>query len=70
MLKARKVKAIGVRNWAPAHIKELMKHPDIDVLPAVNQVEYHPWNQQKEIYDYCKEKGIVIVAYAGEEIRR
>jgi len=54
MLRAGKVKAI----------EELMKHPDIDVLPAVNQVEYHPWNQQKEIYDYCKEKGMVVVAYS------
>jgi diketogulonate reductase-like aldo/keto reductase len=64
MLKAGKVKAIGVSNWAPRHIEELMTHPDVNVLPAVNQVEYHPWNQQKEIYDYCKEKGIVMVAYS------
>jgi diketogulonate reductase-like aldo/keto reductase len=64
MLTAGKVKAIGVSNWAPRHIEELMTHPDIKVLPAVNQVEYHPWNQQKEIYDYCRQKGIVMVAYS------
>jgi diketogulonate reductase-like aldo/keto reductase len=64
MLTAGKVEAIGVSNWAPRHIEELMTHPDIDVLPAVNQVEYHPWNQQMEIYDYCKKKGVVMVAYS------
>jgi diketogulonate reductase-like aldo/keto reductase len=64
MLKAGKVKAIGVSNWAPRHIEELMSHPDVNVLPAVNQVESHPWNQQKEIYDYCKKKGIVMMAYS------
>jgi diketogulonate reductase-like aldo/keto reductase len=63
MLKEGKVKAIGVSNWAPRHIEELMTYADIDVFPAVNQVEFHPWNQQKEIYGYCKEKGIVMVAY-------
>ena len=64
MLKAGKVKAIGVSNWAPRHIEELMAHPQVEVLPAVNQVECHPWNQQKEIYEYCKKKGIVMVAYS------
>ena len=64
MLRAGKVKAIGVSNWAPRHIEELMAQPGVEVLPAVNQVEYHPWNQQKEIYEYCKKKGIVMVAYS------
>jgi diketogulonate reductase-like aldo/keto reductase len=64
MLKEGKVKAIGVSNWAPRHVEELMSHPDVNVLPAVNQVESHPWNQQKEIYEYCKNKGIVMVAYS------
>jgi diketogulonate reductase-like aldo/keto reductase len=64
MLKAGKVKAIGVSNWAPRHIEELMAYPEVEVLPAVNQVECHPWNQQKEIYEYCKKKGIVMVAYS------
>ena len=41
-----------------------MAQPGVEVLPAVNQVEYHPWNQQKEIYEYCQKKGIVMVAYS------
>ena len=64
MVKAGKVRAIGVSNWAPRHIEELMAQPGVEVLPAVNQVEYHPWNQQKEIYEYCQKKKIVMVAYS------
>ena len=31
--------------------------------PAVNQVEFHPWNQQKEIVRFCKAEGIAVEAY-------
>jgi diketogulonate reductase-like aldo/keto reductase len=58
------VKSIGVSNWAPKHIDQLMKEEGVYIFPAVNQVEYHPWNQQREITKYCKEKGIIMVAYS------
>lgn len=58
------VKSIGVSNWAPKHIEQLMKEDGVTILPAVNQVEFHPWQQQREIRKYCKEKGIVVVAYS------
>lgn len=32
-------------------------------LPAVNQLELHPWCQQREIVDYCSKKGIVLQAF-------
>lgn len=32
-------------------------------LPAVNQLELHPWCQQREVVDYCSEKGIVLQAF-------
>lgn len=63
-LKAGKVKAIGVSNWTPAHIDQIMAHPDVDTLPAVNQIEFQPWNQQRVIVDYCRQKGIRVVAYS------
>ncbi|KAF2721646.1 Aldo/keto reductase [Polychaeton citri CBS 116435] len=63
-LAAGKVRAIGVSNWAPRHIEGLMAHPDVHTLPAVNQIECHPWNQQREIVKYCKAKGIAVVAYS------
>ncbi|KAK5939460.1 hypothetical protein PMZ80_007837 [Knufia obscura] len=58
------VKSIGVSNWAPKHIEQLMKEDGVKILPAVNQVEFHPWQQQRELMGYCKEKGIVVVAYS------
>lgn len=58
------VKAIGVSNWAPNHIEELMQHPDVKIFPAVNQIEFHPWQQHRNLVRYCQEKGIVVVAYS------
>lgn len=58
------VKTIGVSNWAPKHIEQLMKESGVKIFPAVNQVEFHPWQQQRELVKYCKEKGIVVVAYS------
>jgi diketogulonate reductase-like aldo/keto reductase len=58
------VKSIGVSNWAPKHIERLMTEPGVKILPAVNQIEFHPWQQQRELLKYCKEKGIVVVAYS------
>lgn len=63
-LKAGKAKAIGVSNWSPAHIDALMAQSDVDTLPAVNQIEFHPWNQQRVILDYCRKNGIVVTAYS------
>lgn len=58
------VKAIGVSNWAPKHIEHLMQQPGVKTWPAVNQIEFHPWQQHRELRKYCKEKGIVVVAYS------
>lgn len=63
-LKSGKAKAIGVSNFAPRHIDALVAHPEVDVLPAVNQIEFHPWNQQRVLVDYCRNKGIVVTAYS------
>lgn len=58
------VRTLGVSNWSPAHFEHLMSQPDVRVFPAVNQVEFHPWQQQKRIMDYCRSKGVVVVAYS------
>ena len=41
------------------HLKDLPSP-----TPAVNQIELHPWCQQREIVSYCAEHGIVIEAYS------
>ncbi|KPI44572.1 putative oxido [Cyphellophora attinorum] len=58
------VKAIGVSNWAPKHIEQLMAEDGVEFFPAVNQLEFHPWQQQRDIRAWCEEKGMVIVAYS------
>jgi diketogulonate reductase-like aldo/keto reductase len=33
-------------------------------VPAVNQIEIHPWCQQRPIVEYCQKHGIVLQAYS------
>ncbi|MFJ5957209.1 aldo/keto reductase [Paenarthrobacter sp. NPDC092416] len=42
-----KVRAIGVSNFQPGHLEELMQKAE--VVPAVNQIELHPWLQQTRL---------------------
>lgn len=56
-------KAIGVSNFGIKHIEDLKEGGASVWPPHVNQIELHPWCQQREIVEYCKEKGIVVEAY-------
>ncbi len=62
ILASGKVKAIGVSNFTTRHLDELLEHAK--VVPAVNQVEFHPFLCQKELLEYCKKKGIQLEAYS------
>lgn len=42
-----RVRAIGVSNFQPGHLDRLLE--SAEVVPAVNQVELHPWLQQEEL---------------------
>jgi diketogulonate reductase-like aldo/keto reductase len=59
-----RAKNIGVSNYDIEELKELLGYAK--VLPAVNQIEFHPfiYQDQKPILDYCKEQGIVVEAYS------
>ena len=57
----RGVKAIGVSNYTIRHLKELFKTSD--VKPAVNQVEFNPFNYQSKLLSFCKENGIRLEGY-------
>lgn len=59
---SEKAKSIGVSNFTVRHLEELLANTQI--VPVVNQVELHVFLQQKELRDYCAEKGIVIEAYS------
>ncbi|KAI0074309.1 Aldo/keto reductase [Panus rudis PR-1116 ss-1] len=56
-----KAKAIGVSNFSIKTLEKLFQ--TAKVVPAVNQVELHPYLAQPELKKYCDEKGIVLTAY-------
>ncbi|KAK4937547.1 hypothetical protein LTR10_021839 [Elasticomyces elasticus] len=60
--KSGKVKAIGVANWSIPYLEELRKK--WTVVPAVNQVELHPFLPQHELREYCGKLGIMMEAYS------
>ncbi|XP_030018797.1 uncharacterized protein LOC115439038 [Sphaeramia orbicularis] len=58
-----KLKAIGVSNYTPAHMRELIQN--CNVRPALLQVEFHPQLCQAELKALCKEFGICFQAYTS-----
>ena len=61
LYKAGKIKAIGVCNFYPHVLADFCE--TVEVKPAVNQVELHPFFQQKEALALMKEYGIVPEAW-------
>ncbi|KAI0824064.1 Aldo/keto reductase [Trametes gibbosa] len=59
--KQGKVRTIGVSNYGPRHLEEI-REAGLQT-PSVNQVELHPFCQQKEIVEYCNKHKIIIEAY-------
>ena len=60
--KEGKIRSIGVSNFRKHHLEELMAQ--VNIIPAVNQMEYNPGMQDEEIREYCKEQGIVLEAWS------
>lgn len=57
-----KIKAIGLSNFLPHHIDALLETAKIK--PMVNQIEMHPGLVRKDVADYCREKAILLEAWA------
>ncbi|KAK9321841.1 NADP-dependent oxidoreductase domain-containing protein [Lipomyces orientalis] len=64
LLGTGKVKSIGVANFSTHHLEQLDSAHTTTVVPAVNQVEMHPYNPQEKLVKYCNEKGIHLTAYS------
>ena len=55
-------RAIGVSNYALHHLEELRSHAD--VVPAVDQVEFHPFVYDPRLLEYCADRRIRIEAWS------
>lgn len=62
LYKDGRVKAIGVCNFEIEHLERILE--ECDIKPAVNQVEYHPYLQQKELKAFCEKHDIQLEAYS------
>lgn len=56
------VRAIGVSNFKPAHLQRIID--ETGVIPAINQVELHPYLQQTELRDFHRRHGITTEAWS------
>lgn len=57
-----KVRAIGVSNFGPAHLDRLLA--ETEVVPAVNQIELHPYFRQSDSVARADELGILTQAWS------
>lgn len=56
LYKEKRVRAIGVSNFLQHHLEDLLKSAEI--VPMVNQMEFHPHLVQQDLIDFCVAKGI------------
>ncbi len=59
---AGKTRSIGVSNFEVEDFEIIFK--TAKVVPAINQIEFHPYRQQRDVVDYCRKKGIAVGAYS------
>ena len=62
LYKDGRIRAIGVSNFKVHHLEEIIA--DCEVIPMVNQVEYHPRFNQQELHGFCKKHGIQLEAWS------
>lgn len=58
----KRIRAIGVSNFMQHHLEDLLE--GANVVPAVNQMEFHPYLVQQSLLDFCKAKGIQYEAWS------
>lgn len=62
LYKDGRVKAIGVSNFTIEHLQRILD--ECEIVPVVNQVECHPYLQQNELKEFCKQHNIYLEAYS------
>jgi 2,5-diketo-D-gluconate reductase A len=56
-----RIKAIGVSNFQPDRLMDLIIHNE--VIPAINQIETHPFYQQNQMHDFLNENNVQIESW-------
>ena len=59
---AKKVRSIGVSNFLQHHLEDLLS--SVEIVPMVNQMEFHPFLVQQDLINYCKTNRIQYQAWA------
>ena len=62
LYKEGRIRAIGVSNFMPHHLKPLLD--ECEILPMVNQIEIHPGMLQPETVKASQEQGMLIEAWS------
>ena len=57
-----RARAIGVSNFQPHHLRRL--HGETQIIPAVNQIEVHPYLTQDDARAFCAEHQIAVEAWS------
>ena len=57
-----RVRAIGVSNFLQHHLEELL--PATEIIPMVNQLEFHPYLVQQDLLDFCRAHRIQYEAWS------
>jgi diketogulonate reductase-like aldo/keto reductase len=62
ILEEGKCRAAGVSNYMTWHLEELLSQSS--TIPAINQVEFHPYLYLKDLMDFCHSHGIQLESYS------
>lgn len=62
LYKQKKVRAIGLSNFLKHHLEIILNN--CEIVPMVDQLEFHPGLTRQETLNFCKEKNIVVEAWA------
>lgn len=62
LYKQKKVRAIGLSNFLKHHLEIILNN--CEIVPMVDQLEFHPGLTRKETLEFCKENDIVVEAWA------
>lgn len=58
-----RIRAIGGTSFMPYHIEQIKKN--FNSVPALNQVEFHPYGADLRLVEYCKQHGIAFESFSS-----